>query len=649
MMDGISATSVAHGDATTTRRSPQDPRRRVRRAILVFVLLLIIEIIAVVGWAGWALVGARHHLMEGRRQAAAGQQAISDVDLAAAEQSFSAAESEFAAGHEELGNPAVRVLGFVPVIGPNLRTIEALTVSGQVVAASVADVVGLVNQQPGRLRAFLPSDGRFPVGRLARLADAAETAEQRMADAVTTVETTPSSGLLGPIADAQAQFSEQVVYAQDLMTSAASASRAVVELTGADGSRRYLFGAQNPSELRGTGGFIGAYAIASFDRGTFELGPFRAVQNLTSLPISQVPPPNEDYAARYNRYGGAGFWQAINATPDFPSAAAAMVRLYERTEDGTVDGVVVVDPFVLEALLRLVGDVNIPGLGRVGPDGVVSAISVEARAEFTEQSERKEVLGEIAGKALRRLLAGGDRAQPTQIMDTFLPVVRERHMLLYSTDPELQARLVQLNLAGALPDADGDTVSVVVNNAAVNKSDFFTKRLVDYQVQLRPDGSATARIRVAFDNQAPELGSTADVVPGAGDNLSLVSIFCGRCDPTGARPRIVDSGIRRGTVIEQELGHTVGSTLLKVPRGITRSVELSWDLADAWSPDGDGCYVLEYTAQPTIKTTRLDVRVNPPDGFAPIADGGGDGRHLHAGPAGGVLDLQTCYAPSGGA
>jgi hypothetical protein len=647
MMDGNRATSVAHRDTTTVRRSPRDPRRRVRRAILVFVLLVAIEIVVVVVWAGWALAGARTHLVEGRRHAAAGQQAIADVDLVAAEQSFAAAESEFAAGGAALGNPAVRVLGYVPIVGPNLRTVEALTVSGETVAASAADVVGLVNQQPGGLGALLPSGGRFPVDRLERLADAAETSEQRLADAVTTVQASPSDGLLGPVADARTEFSEQVVYAQDLMTSAASASRAIVELTGADGSKRYLFGAQNPAELRGTGGFIGAYAVASFDGGTFELSPFRAVQDLTSLPISQVPPPNEDYAARYNRYGGAGFWQAINATPDFPSAAAAMVRLYERTEDGTVDGVVVVDPFVLEALLRLVGDVRIPGLGRVGPDGVVSAISVEARAEFTEQAERKEVLGEIAGRALRRLLDGGGQTQPTRIMDTFLPVVRDRHMLLYSTDPELQARLVQLNLAGALPAPEGDTVSVVVNNAAINKSDFFTKRLVDYQVQLRPDGSATARMRVTFDNQAPALGSPADAgTVGAGDNLSLVSIFCGRCEPTGARPRIVDSGIRRGTVIEQELGHTVGSTLLETPRGTTRTVEMTWGLADAWAPDGDGCYALEYTAQPTIKTTRLDVRVIPPDGFAPVADGGGDGRRLHAGPASGVLDLQTCYARS---
>jgi Protein of unknown function (DUF4012) len=42
---------------------------------------------------------------------------------------------------------------------------------------------------------------------------------------------------------------------------------------------------------------------------------------------------------------GAGFWQAINATPDFPSAATATVRQYERTEDADLDGVIAVDPF----------------------------------------------------------------------------------------------------------------------------------------------------------------------------------------------------------------------------------------------------------------------------------------------------------------
>jgi hypothetical protein len=634
--------------APDDRRAQPQPRRDPRggRAVLVFALVVLLELIVVIGIAAWALAGARTELVEGRRHAADGRDALADFDLVTAQQSFDAAQERFAAGRADLGNPAVNVLEVVPFIGPNLRTTEALAVSGELVAAAAGDVLAEINSQPDGLAAYVPSDGRFPVDEIADLGAVAATAEQQLADAVSTVDTAPRDGLVGPVADARAQLEDQVVYAHDLVGSAARASRALSSFLGVDGRKRYLFGAQNPAELRGTGGFVGAYALATFDGGRFNLSAFRPVQDLTSLPYNEVPAPNIDYAARYSRWGGAGFWQAINATPDFPSAATAMVRLYERTEDEKVDGVVLVDPFVLEALLRLVGDVRIPELGRVGPDEVVSAISVEARSEFDTVEERKETLGQIAGAALRRLLRGGGGWQPKELLDTFEPVMRDRHVLLYSSDAETEQALRDLGFAGALPQPEHDAVAVIVNNAAVNKVDFYMNRTVDYRVKLRPDGSATARLRVTFANGAPPLPADSSIGRRGGDNFSLVSVFCGRCAPTRADPRIVDANLRKGMVIEEELDHTVATTLLTTPRGAKRTIELRWRLDDAWDPAGDGCYRLDYAVQPTIRPTRLSVAVTPPDGY--VSDDGrtdGQGGRLHSGPAAGLAELATCYAP----
>ena len=49
---------------------------------------------------------------------------------------------------------------------------------------------------------------------------------------------------------------------------------------GADGPRRYVFGASNPAELRGTGGLIGAYAILTIDHGRLSFSDFRPIQSL---------------------------------------------------------------------------------------------------------------------------------------------------------------------------------------------------------------------------------------------------------------------------------------------------------------------------------------------------------------------------------
>jgi hypothetical protein len=614
---------------------------------LIFGLIVVLELVIVVGVAAWVLLGARQELEQGRDDSVAGRAALADLDLVAAERSFASAADSFDRGASSLRNPAVRATRLLPVIGTNVAATEALAVSGGLVADSARDVLATINGQPGGLQSFMPNAGRFPVDRMAKLADAAERADRALADAAATVDAAPADGLLGPVAAARASFIEELGEARGLVGSTATASRALVTFLGADGPKRYLVGAQNPSELRGTGGYVGAYSVATFDDGRLSLGRFVPVQQLRSLPVSEIPPPSQDFADRYNRFGGAGFWQAINATPDFPSAATAMVRLYERTENVDLDGVIAVDPFALQALLELTGDVQVPAVGQVTADNVVAVVSNEAYTEIAGNAQRKEILGGVAAVALKRLLAGGRSIDAPQLLDALAPLGGNRHLLLHSTDADVQAAFERVDIAGAFPEPrdTGDTVAVVVNNASVNKVDYYVDRLVEQRVRLRRDGSANARLRVAFVNTAPASGPGAYVLGPrqqlpqlrAGDDLSLVSVYCGRCRVTGAQPALA-GGIRSGTTLERELGHSVATTLLTVPQGQRSTMRVSWTIDDAWSPDGDGCYRSTYAAQPTIRGTRLRVTVTPPDGYRAIGNGPPE-----AGSVSGVAGITACY------
>ncbi len=621
-----------------------------RTALPIFLAVVAVEIVVVIGLAAWSLADARGELEDARRHAGAGRASVRDIDLEAAGTSFAAAASSFDRGAAALHTPAVRVVAVVPMVRENVRAARALAVAGGTVADAGADLLAAINRQPDGLRSYLPSDGRVPVDRLARLAEDTATAERRLADAAATVGGVPAGRLVGPVRSAWRQFDDELTRSRELVGSAADASSAFTDLLGGNGRRRYLFGAQNPAELRGTGGYIGAYAVATFERGRFRLSTFVPVQRMRSVPLSQAPPPSSDYAARYNRYGGAGFWPAINATPDFPSAAQAMVGLYRRTEGVDLDGAIVVDPFALQALLDLVGDVQVPGIGTVAADNVVAVVSNEAYDGFSTSQQRKEVLGVVAERALRRLLDPPRAIDTERLLDSLSPVGRHRHVLLYSVRPRVQRALRDLDLAGALVEPADDAVSVVVNNAATNKVDFYVDRSVDYRVRLRRDGSATAKLRVTFDNRAPASGPGSHVlgpwVDGlrAGDDRSLVSVFCGRCVPTSARPALGASE-RTAMVLGEELGHTVASTLLTIPRGARRSVTLSWRLPDAWSVE-DGCYTLRYLAQPTIRTTVLRVSVAPPSGFRRTGNADTAGLSLHDGAVRGSLTMAACYAAS---
>lgn len=632
------------------------PRRRGRRGLVVFVLVALGEIMLVAAAAAWLVSDARAEFEQARALATDGQVSARAIDLDAAETAFVSAAEHFEAGSARLANPLVRVLGVVPGLRENLAAARALGEAGTEVSVAAGGLVMVINEQPDGLRSFLPDDGAFPVTRLALLADEATQAEQRLQRAADIAAAAPRDRLIDSVARAQQQFDEQLGQARSLVGSTAGASRALAVFMGGEGKRRYLFGAQSPAELRGTGGYIGAYAIATFDDGTFRLSRFAPIQDLQNFPVSKVPPPNADYATRYNRYGGAGFWPGINATPDFPSAARAILALYERSEDVELDGVVVVDPFALQALLRLVGEVQVPDIGVVDERNVVPVVANEAYGELGTES-RKEVLGAVAAGALDSLLRGAGSTDPAKLLSTLTPVASNRHILMHSTDPQVQRTLEEMGLAGALPEPDNDTVSVVVNNAGINKVDFYVDRTVRYRVSLADDGSATARLRVTFANRAPASGPGGYVLGphvdglAAGDNLSLVSVFCGRCSPAKATPRLVDGDrTDKGFVVEEELGHTVATTLLTVPRGDKRTVKLSWDLEDAWDPAGDGCYALDYVEQTTIRNTKLVVRVEPPPGYTPQAAGevSADGE-VHSGPIRGPINQRVCFTKPPGA
>src|SRR5207247_7758630 len=55
--------------------------------------------------------------------------------------------------------------------------------------------------------------------------------------------------------------------------------KALPTFAGMDGARHYFLAPQNPTELRGTGGLISAYAILTIDHGSISVGPFEDIRS----------------------------------------------------------------------------------------------------------------------------------------------------------------------------------------------------------------------------------------------------------------------------------------------------------------------------------------------------------------------------------
>jgi len=138
-------------------------------------------------------------------------------------------------------------------------------------------------------------------------------------------------------------------------------------------------------------------------------------------------------------------------------------------------------------------------------------------------------------------------------------------------------------------------------------------------VDLGAKGTALARATVTLTNHAPVAGQPPYVIgpfPGisrAGENLTYLSIYCARgC----LLQRFLRDGAPDEIGSEEELGHPVFSTMVRLSSGRSQALEWTWTVEQAWSGnDGTGTYTLTFRGQTTVRPTRLVLDIRAPEGM----------------------------------
>jgi len=604
--------------------------------------------------AGVATAGlaCRRDLAAGRSALEAARAALAEGDAATAARAFAEAERRFAGARGTTQGPWLGALARIPLLGRTSDALGAVADAGRHIAEAGGVLAGAVGDLGG-LRALAPSGGRVRTEPYAVLAEAAATARDEVAEAVGALRSAPRGGLIGPIAEALRAAEREATSLHEQLGAATDILRGAPAFLGADRPRRYFFGAQNPAELRGTGGIIGAYAILTIDRGRFRFTPFQPIQSLPAPEPAEVPPRNTEYAANYDEFRTGGrFWLAINLTPDFPTAARVILDAYETLRGERLDGVILADPFALQALLRIVGPAWVPDLGRtVGPADVVRFITQEAYALYEDQAARKRVLGAVAQAAFGRFLAR-PRAEPEDLK-TLARTAAEGHVLVYSRDAEFEAGIVRTGAGGALRPEGADPFAVVENSAGGTKVDPYQDREISYRVELWPGGAAQQTATIRLTNEAPASGLPRYVIgprPGfaeAGEGVQLVSVYCGvDCRLQEARRDGTPVALWAGT----ELGLSYFRDFFGTPSGETSELEVRLYQPSAWQggPTG-GTYRLRFFNQTTLRPTRLSLEIHPPPGMRIVQASAGvrieAGVARWSGTPGRLLHLEVCFEP----
>lgn len=281
-----------------------------------------------------------------------------------------------------------------------------------------------------------------------------------------------------------------------------NSAQAIKLFLGVSSDKRYLLVFQNNAEIRGSGGFLGSYALVDIRDGMIRKlevpsgGSYDTEAGMRSF----IKSPEPLWLVNPRWY----FWDA-NWWPDWPTTAKALMWFYEKSDGPTVDGVISFTPDVLEDLLRISGEIDLQeeyGLS-VNADNFWELIQTIVEKPNLERShpeavaalpdspinEPKKIIGDLMVKIMERL----PQVLTSENMPALLAALEDnlaaKNILLYFSDSDLQSSLQNYGLDASLREAPHDYLMIAHTNIAGQKSDRRMSDRVEHETEVLNDGS----------------------------------------------------------------------------------------------------------------------------------------------------------------
>lgn len=602
--------------------APRPRPRRIRRPRWAVGLGLSAVLLGLAGGSAVQALRARDGLETGRTLMIHAEDRLLSGDVAAARSFFAQAREAFAGASRDAAGPLVGMWAVVPLAGRSYDGLRDLAWVGGLTAQAGQDVTAEIGKLPGGLSALTPSAGSIGLDGVRSLEPVVASAADDLRRASGLASGLAGTFVLPQVAEAGDAVRARLADAAKAASTADSVLRALPEFAGANGPRRYFVAVQTPSELRGTGGFIGAFSILTIDDGAVSLAPFRDIATLHDAPIHEIGIPSPDFGALYDAFGGAGFWRNINMSPDAPTVSTAIEALYERVEGVRLDGTIFVDPGALAAMVQATGPIFDPQIGvTLSAGDIVPFMTNEAYARFPYETRRK-ILGGMAAVVLSRFLQGTD---PVEAIRALASATGGGHLVLHASDPGVEQAFRAAEIDGSLGAGDdgGDYLGVFLTNAAGNKVDYYLDEQVSYAVTLGADGAASQEATVRLANGAPAGEPPSEVLGpygtsglAAGDTQWWVQAYCA---PGCTLASATEDGGPGSVQPLSEHGFPMFRSFVRADAGHTATLGYRLDLPRGWEGDGTGgTYRLTLQAQPTVRPVRAEVTVRVPKGMGVV-------------------------------
>ena len=366
-------------------------------------------------------------------------------------------------------------LGSVPGLSTQVDALRDMT-------DAAAQVGRLADEAGSAIDAALGGANTGPAGRL-HLLDVIGEQLERVRVALGELDVGASGTLVPPLSGTRSRLVDRIDRAKDELADGGRYVDALHRFL--EGPSRYLVLAANNAEMTSGSGMPLSGGVATIAGGDISLGEF--VPNDTTILLGHPIAPPGDLGVLYWQMGLGYDFRGTTATPNFPVAAELATRMAAVTPAfGPVDGVFVVDAYVLKDLLDVIGPVEVEGMTYT-TDNVVLEVLNTNYLRFgdgtTQRSSRTELQAAIARSAFEAFKTRD--VDLTKLLKKLADRAEGRHLLAYSADRDLEEVWDKISASGRLRE---DGLLVGVENYDGDKLDFYLHPKIDITVDRVEDG-----------------------------------------------------------------------------------------------------------------------------------------------------------------
>ena len=567
-----------------------------RRQVLIYAAAGVGVVVLLVALSAYRAISlARHDLAKAQAYASIG---IDKPQLLLSERGRQRVANALADVHHETKHAAksvnssisLKVVGFLPVVGSQARGVRQLVNDLNDEAAVGQDVVH-------HLRKLLDGSQATAID-LPELRAAASAMAK--AEATLAPLSRSGGGLVGPIHGARARFNVANDHVVGLMHDGVKVAGVVNAMLGGDGDKTYLVVGENNAEMREQGAVL-SWALMHTTAGHYR------VDNAASIgALSLKQPVDFPLPASTNEVFGplqpTLIWQSTNAWADFPRSGALMADMYAAKKHEQVDGVVAVDVPTLQAILKLTGPVQVPGIDQPVSNANASAILLNRLyQQFPrgDQQERQDLIAATAQAAIDKLQ--GSSIDPARLAKALFAAAEGRHLLIYDANPSTQAVAAHYGVSGAVDAKPYTSFLLAAESGVAAKLDYYVRVKEQMNVRLQADGGAFVTTKVTLVNTAPKNAKPSYALGGGPGSEYSPGQYRARLyywTPRGS--------FGAGSLPESGLELTPAVTT--VDPSSTKTITFQTSIRKLVT---DGEVRLDLLPQPRLHATKVDVTLNP--------------------------------------